>query len=203
MFLTCEGFHYYLEENPQHCFSPLEDPLHCVVTVKDPSTVSTCGVSLSLFLPYRGSPPQFSPQDPLHCFHLKIPITVFYLLSIPVIVFSCRHRCFWQRWQICHRCRWHRWCTLTGEYRCEFSKKFKMTLMLFSGAWGKMNHEKKPKRKILWHCPFNGHIVIRTVQCDSCCLIMMSVQYNSCWSCSFFLHLCNECMAYLTSALLL
>jgi hypothetical protein len=90
LFLTCEGLHYYLEENPQHCFSPLEDPLHCVVTVKDPNTVSTCGGSLSLFPSYRGSPSQFSPQDPLHCFHLKIPITVFYLLSIPVIVFSCR-----------------------------------------------------------------------------------------------------------------
>jgi len=35
-----------------------------------------------------------------------------------------------------------RWCTLTCEYLQEFSKKFKMTLELFSGAWGKMIHEK-------------------------------------------------------------
>ncbi len=26
--------------------------------------------------------------------------------------------------------------------------------MLFSGAWGKMNHEKNLKQKISWHCPF-------------------------------------------------
>jgi hypothetical protein len=29
-----------------------------------------------------------------------------------------------------------------------------MTLMLFSGAWGKMIHEKNLKQKILWLCPF-------------------------------------------------
>jgi hypothetical protein len=28
-------------------------------------------------------------------------------------------------------------------YLCEFSEKFEMTLALFSGAWGKMIHEKK------------------------------------------------------------
>jgi hypothetical protein len=53
---------------------------------------------------------------------------------IPVAIY---HRCHWHRWQICHRCRWHRWCTLTCEYLREFSKKIKMILMLFSGAWGK------------------------------------------------------------------
>jgi hypothetical protein len=30
----------------------------------------------------------------------------------------------------------------------EFSKKFKMTLMFFSGAWGKMIHEQNLKQKI-------------------------------------------------------
>jgi hypothetical protein len=30
-----------------------------------------------------------------------------------------------------------------------FQKKFKLTLLLFSGAWGKIIHE-----KISWHCPF-------------------------------------------------
>jgi hypothetical protein len=33
----------------------------------------------------------------------------------------------------------------TGGALREFSKKLKMTLMLFSGAWGKMIHEKKPE----------------------------------------------------------
>jgi hypothetical protein len=31
---------------------------------------------------------------------------------------------------------------------CEFSKKFKMTLMLFSGAWGKVIHGKNLKQKV-------------------------------------------------------
>jgi hypothetical protein len=35
-----------------------------------------------------------------------------------------------------------RWCTFT------FSKKFEMTLMLFSGAWGKIIHEENLKHKI-------------------------------------------------------
>jgi hypothetical protein len=55
---------------------------------------------------------------------------------------------------IFHRCCWHRWCTLTCEYLREFSKNFEMILMLFSGAWGKVNHEKNLKQKISWHCPF-------------------------------------------------
>jgi hypothetical protein len=28
--------------------------------------------------------------------------------------------------------------------------------MLFSGAWGKVIHEKNLKQKISGHCPFNG-----------------------------------------------
>ncbi len=55
---------------------------------------------------------------------------------------------------ICHQRRWHWWCTLTCEYLREFSKKFKMILMLLSGPWGKVIHEKNLKQKISWHCPF-------------------------------------------------
>ncbi len=40
---------------------------------------------------------------------------------------------------------WHRW--LTCEYLREFSKKFELTLMLFSGAWGKVIHEKTLSKK--------------------------------------------------------
>ncbi len=30
--------------------------------------------------------------------------------------------------------------------------------MVYSGAWGKLNHEKNQKQKISWHCPFKyGH----------------------------------------------
>ncbi len=55
---------------------------------------------------------------------------------------------------ICRRCCWHWWCTLTCEYLREFLKKFEMILMLLSGAWGKVIHEKNLKQKISWHCPF-------------------------------------------------
>jgi hypothetical protein len=45
---------------------------------------------------------------------------------------------------------------LNGQCR-EFSKKFEMTLMLFSGALGKMIHENL-KQKISCHCPFKGAV---------------------------------------------
>ena len=65
----------------------------------------------------------------------------------------CR-RCRWHRWQICHRCRWYRWCTLTCDYLREFSKKFETVLMQYSGAGGKLIHQKNQKQKNSWHCPF-------------------------------------------------
>jgi hypothetical protein len=34
-------------------------------------------------------------------------------------------------------------------------EKFEMTLMFFSGAWGRMIHEKNLKKKISRHCPPN------------------------------------------------
>ncbi len=37
---------------------------------------------------------------------------------------------------ICHRCQRHRWSTLSCEYLREFSKKFEMVLMGYSGAGG-------------------------------------------------------------------
>ncbi len=37
---------------------------------------------------------------------------------------------------------WYRWYALTCECLHEFSKKFEMSILFFSGAWGKMTHEK-------------------------------------------------------------
>jgi hypothetical protein len=37
---------------------------------------------------------------------------------------------------------------LSCEYLREFSKKFETFLMLYSGAWGKLIHEKNQKSKI-------------------------------------------------------
>ncbi len=57
---------------------------------------------------------------------------------------------FWlQIFSVCHRCRWHRWQTLSCEYLREFSKKFETVLMEYSGAGGKLIHEKKPEAKNL------------------------------------------------------
>ncbi len=41
-----------------------------------------------------------------------------------------------------------RWCTLSCEYLREFSKKLETALTVYSGAWGKLIHEKNQKSKI-------------------------------------------------------
>ncbi len=56
--------------------------------------------------------------------------------------------------KMCRRCRWYRWCTLTCEYLREFSKRFETVLQEYSGAGGKLIHQKNQKQKISWHCPF-------------------------------------------------
>ncbi len=43
---------------------------------------------------------------------------------------------------------------MSCEYLREFSKKFETVLMEYSGAGGKLIHEKNQKQKISWHCPF-------------------------------------------------
>jgi hypothetical protein len=48
---------------------------------------------------------------------------------------------------------------LSCEYLREFSKKFETALLVNSGAWGKLIHEKKQKSKISWHCPFKAEDV--------------------------------------------
>ncbi len=57
---------------------------------------------------------------------------------------------------ICHRCQWHRWCTLTCEYLREFSKKFEMVLMGYSGAGGKLIHKKTRSKKSRDTVPLKG-----------------------------------------------
>ncbi len=39
-------------------------------------------------------------------------------------------------------------------YLREFSKKFETVLMQYSGAGGKLIHQKTQKQNISWHCPF-------------------------------------------------
>ncbi len=56
-------------------------------------------------------------------------------------------RCSWYWWKICCQCHWYQWCTLTCEYLRKFLKKFKTVLMGYSGAGGKLIHEKNQKQK--------------------------------------------------------
>ncbi len=47
----------------------------------------------------------------------------------------------------------YRWCTLTCDYLREFSKTFETVLMEYSGAGGKLIHEKKSEAKNLVTLP--------------------------------------------------
>jgi hypothetical protein len=46
---------------------------------------------------------------------------------------------------ICCRCQLHRWCTFSCEYLRKFSKKFETGQVVFSEAWAKLIHLKKPE----------------------------------------------------------
>ncbi len=80
------------------------------------------------------------------CGHLKVTLFIYMLTLLPkgaqtkLLKFFC-----FKMFSICHRCRWHRWCTLSREYLREFSKKFEMAVVVYSDAWGKLIHEKKPE----------------------------------------------------------
>ncbi len=71
-------------------------------------------------------------------------------------VFFMNPLCRWDWRQICNQYRWHRWCTLTCEYLREFSKKFEMALMLFSGAWGRWFMKKTWSKKSLDNVPLKN-----------------------------------------------
>ncbi len=45
---------------------------------------------------------------------------------------------------------------MSCEYLRKCSKKFETALMVYSGAWGKLIHEKNQKSKISGHCPFKA-----------------------------------------------
>ncbi len=83
-----------------------------------------------------------------HCCHYLPPVSLTPVANLPPVSLIPA--------AIFHRCCWYRWCTFTCKYLCEFLKKIVMNQMLFSGAWGKMIHEKNLKQKISSHCSFNA-----------------------------------------------
>ncbi len=85
-----------------------------------------------------------------------MPVSLIPLANFPPVHLTPAEnllRCRWHHWQICHQFWLYWWCTLTCEYLLEFLEKFEMTLMLFSGTWGKMIHEKSLRQKIVLHSP--------------------------------------------------
>ncbi len=60
---------------------------------------------------------------------------------------------------ICHLCQRHRWGTLSWEYLRKFAKKFETSLMVYSGAWGKLIPEKPEVKNLvtlsLQRCPLS------------------------------------------------
>ncbi len=100
------------------------------------------------------------------------------MIIVPIVC----HRCFLHGWQIGSRRHWYRWQFATGinntrktggsiccrcclnwwqicshltcEYLCKFSNKFETFLLEYSGAGGKLIHEKNQKQKISWHRPY-------------------------------------------------
>jgi hypothetical protein len=57
--------------------------------------------------------------------------------------------------KICRQCCRYRWCTLAYEYLCELLKKFETVLTGYSGAAGKLIHEKNQKQKSCDTVPLN------------------------------------------------
>jgi hypothetical protein len=48
---------------------------------------------------------------------------------------------------VCHQSQLHRWCTLSCEYLHKFTQKLETGQEVYSGAWGKLIHEKNLKLK--------------------------------------------------------
>ncbi len=98
---------------------------------------------------------QFKVSAAWYCFHYLPPVSTTPVANLPVSLIPVANL---PPVSLIPAAIWYRWCTLTCEYLREFSKKFEMTLLLFSGAWGKVIHEKNLKQKISWHCPSKNTI---------------------------------------------
>ncbi len=100
---------------------------------------------------WTGSPTKFADLQFAICSAIKRNLRICDCgLSLRICEF--KKNCMATPWQICHWCQ--QWCTLSCEYFREFSNKFKPALIGYSGAWGKLIHEKNMKSTISWHCPF-------------------------------------------------
>ncbi len=108
-------------------------------------------VPLMLLTPVANLPPVSAMGTLLGCRHLKVNLKT----KIDIYVNSSTQRCpnkiikiFWLKiFSICHQCQRHRWCTLNCEYLREFSEKFETALLVYSGACGKLIHEKSQKSR--------------------------------------------------------
>jgi hypothetical protein len=85
-----------------------------------------------------------------------------------------------------------------------------MAQMIYSGAWGKLIHEKNQKSKISWHCPFNGvlwiGIALKPIRIRLSILMPIRIlhQVVTCWVigtffCCFYSHQCQSTLIFLSS----
>ncbi len=94
--------------------------------------------------------------------NLKAKIYIYMLILLPKGVQRKLFKFFWLKiFSICHchQCQWHQWCTLSCEYLRKFSKKFETALIVYSGAWGKLIHEKTISRKSRGTVPLNSKLI--------------------------------------------
>ncbi len=97
-----------------------------------------------------------------------------YLPPVLLISVAICHRCRWHRRKTCHginyqQYQFYQWQNLqpavdtSGSPWLQISQqifeKFETTLKFFSGAWGKVIHDKNLKQKP-WHCPFKLLVVV-------------------------------------------
>jgi hypothetical protein len=60
-------------------------------------------------------------------------------------------------------------------------EKFETALMVYSGAWGKLIHEKNQKSKISWRCPFKAAILkTRTPPPSHICQLLTKFSNHCC-----------------------
>jgi hypothetical protein len=111
---------------------------------------------LLMVLPVKGTVTKFFASDFFHGSPSPKPLKTTESFQI---FFENSRR--YSQVKVHHWYQRHRWRTLSCEYLREFSKKFETALMVYSGAWGKLIHEKNQKSNISWHCPFNFHCLTK------------------------------------------
>ncbi len=107
------------------------------------------------------------------------PFRIFLKICGDIQQVKVQHQYQRHRWQICRWCQRHQRKEAAGIYvtngkfdndtggapwaaniSADFRKNSKQPFIVYSGAWGKLSHEKNQKSKISLHCPFKWSVHI-------------------------------------------